>query len=258
MKHTVVSICIFLFFIQSQQAQAPEKIDTDRPDQTESPYTVPEKYFQCELGFGKENFKPEGYALAYPAFLLKYGISKRFELRIESNFITEHSQSVFTTKNATLLDPVEIGAKISLLEEKNILPKTSLIVHAGLPFTSTDYDGRQKCFTSFRFTMQNSLFSNIGIGYNLGAEWDGYSNAPAWIYTLSPNLNIGKKWYAYVEAFGFFKHNQCAQHNLDGGLAFYSSSNTKIDVSAGTGLGASLLKNYVAVGFSFRFPVKEN
>jgi hypothetical protein len=244
-----------IFFVASvmlgTQAMAQERIDTDRPDQTESALTVPKKYFQGEFGFGKENLKGNNYNLIHPTFLLKYGLSKRIELRLEGNFLSEYVQLIPNPKTTTNLEPIEIGTKVSLFEEKFILPKTSLIVHVGLPFAGSNFDKKQDVFASFRFTCQNSLTDNIGLGYNVGAEWDGYNNKPAWLYTFSPNFNISKKWYAYVEAFGFYEEKSW-KHNLDGGIAYYVSDNTKIDLSGGFGLGSSLLKNYFSLGFSFR------
>ena len=244
-------ICLLIFLLIVISVSAQERIDTDRPDQTESAFTVPKKYFQGEFGFGKENFGGNNYNLIHPTFLLKYGLSKRFELRLEGNFLSEYAQLIPNPKTTTHLEPVEVGTKVSLFEEKGILPKTSLIVHVGLPFAGTNFDKDQNLFPSFRFACQSSLTEKIGLGYNLGATWNGYDNKPAWLYTFSPNFNIGKKWYAYVEAFGFYEQ-KLWQHNLDGGLAYYLSTDAKIDLSSGVGIGSSLLKNYFSIGFSFR------
>lgn len=228
-----------------------ERIDTDRPDQTESALTVPEKFLQGEFGFGIENFRSEDYDLIYPAFLLKYGVAKKIELRLEGNFLSHYLHFIPNTKTKTLFDPIQLGTKMVLFEEKGVVPTTSLIAHVCLPFTSAQYDGQQKIFPTFRFVFQNSLTKNLGLGYNLGGEWNGYDGTPAWIYTFSPNFNIGKKWYAYIEAFGSLFRNKW-QHALDGGFAYYISNDTKIDLSGGFGLGSSQLKNYISIGFSFR------
>jgi len=245
------SVAFFMFLLSGLYASAQERIDTDRPDQTESAFTVPEKYFQGEFGFGKENFVDENYNLIPPAFLLKYGLSKRIELRLEGNFLSQYVRLITDSKTTTGLEPVEIGTKIALLNEKGVVPKTSLIVHVGLPFAGSNPDKDQHLFPSFRFTCQNSLTENIGLGYNLGAAWNGYDNKAAWLYTFSPNFNIGKKWYAYVEVFGFYEVDSW-QHNLDGGIAYYITDNTKLDFSGGFGLGSSFLRNYFSLGFSFR------
>jgi hypothetical protein len=246
-----MSFIILILLVSGPLIAQTQRIDTDRPDQTESALTVPKKYFQGEFGFGKENFEGNNYNFIHPTFLLKYGLSKRLELRLEGNFLSEYVQLIPNPKTTTSLEPLEIGTKVSLFEEKGILPKTSLIVHLGLPFSGSNVDNDQHLFPSFRFTLQNSLTDNIGIGYNLGAEWNGYDNKPAWLYTFSPNFNIGKKWYAYVEAFGFYEANAW-QHNFDAGIAYYLSNDTKADLSGGFGLGSSLLKNYFSLGFSFR------
>lgn len=253
MKALLVALSLFICGQAMTQA---ERIDTDRPDQTESAVTVPEKYFQGEFGFGKENSRGEDFDLIYPAFLVKYGIAKKIELRLEGNFLSHYIHSIPNTKATTSFEPIKTGVKMALFEEKGILPKTSLITNVCLPFTSTQYDKAQNIFPSFRFTFQNSLTENVGLGYNFGAEWDGYNRTPAWVYTFSPNFNIGKKWYAYIEAFGSLYYKDWA-HALDGGMAYYVSNDTKLDLSGGIGLGNNPMKNYLALGFSFRVPFKE-
>lgn len=243
----------FLFAAVNTSAQ--ERIDTDRPDQTESAFLVPKKYFQGEFGFGKENSKDENYTIAHPTFLLKYGLSKRFELRLESTYFSEYLFLIPDSKTRTDIAPVEIGTKVALFEEKGLLPKTSLIVHFGSSFKGSG-PSVWPYYSSFRFTCQNSITEKIGLGYNFGAakEEDG----TALLYTFSPNFNIGKRWYSYIEAFGFkptgssyYDHRW--QHALDAGFAYYITNDTKLDLSGGLGLGDNPMKNYMALGFSFRF-----
>ena len=104
--------------------------------------------------------------------------------------------------------------------------------------------------------MQHTLSESIGLGYNIGAEWDGFSNIPYWIYTLSPGFNIGKNWYAYIEASGAFRKNEKPQHGIDGGFGYYINDNFKIDISSGFGLTENATDWYSAAGLSFRFNTK--
>jgi hypothetical protein len=248
----ILAITILFFGVR---AIAQERIDTDRPDQTESAVLVPQKYFQGEFGFNKENYEDDSYILVHPTFLLKYGLSKRFELRLEGAFTSEYIHLIPETQRTTQLEPLEIGTKISLFEEKGLRPKTSLISHLGLPFAASNPDKEQNLFPSYRFTFQHTVSDVVGLGYNIGSEWDGYENKTTWLYTFSPSFNIGKRWYGYVELFGFNEGGW--QHALDGGLAYYISNDTKLDLSGGFGLGDNPLKNYLALGLSFRIPTKE-
>jgi hypothetical protein len=249
-KHlTFIGLLLLSCFVLSAQV---EKIDTDRPDQTESAATVPKKYFQAEIGFNKENLTDKNYELIHPTVLLKYGL-KKFEFRLEATCKTAYEHLIPNPKSTTGFEPIEIGFKVALSEEKNLLPKTSLIVHLGIPAIGSRAFKPDHLLPSFRFTMQNSITDNIAIGYNLGAEWDGYSSTPAWLYTFAPGINIGKKWYAYLEAFGFIRKNEKPQNSLDAGIAYYISNDFKIDISGGFGISENSPKNYVAIGGSFRF-----
>lgn len=244
----------FFFLLNSISlfAQA-DKIDTDRPDQTESAFLVPKGFFQGEIGFNIENNK-NLKTLVHPTGLWKYGLTKRFELRLITEIISEETSLLIPQGNKfeSGLLPVQIGSKIAFWEEKGILPKTSLIFHFGIPALSSSKFKPPHLAPNFRFTMSHSLSNTFGIGYNIGAEWNGIDKTPEWVYTIAPGINIGKNWYGYIEAFGAIKKNEPAQHSFDAGLAYFISNNTKIDISSGFGISKSAPDSYVAIGFSFR------
>ena len=234
-----------------------ERIDTDRPDQTESAGIVPKNYFQAEIGFNKENISGDNYNLVYPTALLKYGFNK-FELRLETVFLSSHEQRIPESKWITGFLPIEIGFKALITEEKKIIPRTSLIVHLGIPMLASPSFKIDHAAPSFRFAMQKTISSHIGIGANLGAAWDGFQPTPLWLYTFSPGFNVGKKWYMYAEAFGFILKNELPQHNLDGGIAYYLTNDLKVDISGGFGISEASPKNYFALGVSFRINTKHH
>lgn len=245
---------LFAFCITGLCHAQVEKIDTDRPDQTESAVLVPKKWIQFEMGFSKQVNNSTENEFQHPTLLSKYGINKRFELRLITTLQTNTDRSNPVLKrNNSGLTPVELGAKIALWEENKFLPKTSLIFHVGIPRVASGYYQADHLAPNFRFTMQHSLSKNIGLGYNVGAEWDGINKEATWIYTFAPGFNISEKWYGYVEAFGFISKNNKAQHSLDGGIAYYINRNFKIDLSSGFGISREAPDWYLAVGASFRF-----
>ena len=234
-----------------------EKIDTDRPDQTESAGIVPKNYFQAEIGFNKENISADHYNLVYPTALLKYGFNK-FELRLETVFLSICEQRIPGSKWTTGFLPVEIGFKALITEEKKIIPRTSFIAHLGIPMLASPSFKMDHAAPSFRKKKKKTISSHIGIGANLGAAWDGFQPTPVWLYTFSPGFNVGKKWYMYLEAFGFILKNELPQHNLDGGIAYYLTNDLKVDVSGGFGISEASPKNYFALGISFRINTKHH
>jgi len=255
MAKLLKGVVAVLFSLGGIDSGAQVKIDTDRPDQTESAATVPKNYFQAEIGFNKENTFYKNYDLVHPTALLKYGFN-RWELRLETTARSTYEHLIPDPEWKSGFEPMEIGFKVALCEEKKWVPKTSLIIHAALPNVASKSFQTDHVAPSFRFTMQNSFTDNIGLGYNVGAEWDGFSTVPIWLYTFSPNFNIGEKWYAYVEAFGFMRRDEAPQHNLDGGVAYYISNDVKLDLSAGVGISKAAPKNYFALGCSFRICTK--
>lgn len=243
----------FLFCIVAK-AQMTEKIETDRPDQTETPYIVPHKYFQGEFGFNREAYANDVTQFLHPTALLKYGLTNRVELRLEATYLSRSENFIPQTKTVSTLEPVEIGSKIRLFEERGFRPKTSVIVHFGMPFIADKQYHTDPVNFSARLTLQNTLSETVALGYNIGIEGGGPGGSSAF-YTFAPGFNISARWYAYAEAFGSFGNNY-NEHNLDGGIAYNLSNNTKVDLSSGFGLGPSPLKHYVALGFSFRLPVR--
>jgi hypothetical protein len=152
------------------------------------------------------------------------------------------------------LEPVEVGFKLGLFEQVKALPKTSLIFHVAVPGLSSEKFNIKKPAPNFRFTMQNSLTKRIAVGYNLGAEWDGeQSGIASYVYTIAPGMEIGEKWYGYIEAFGRFFKAASPENNVDAGVAYYVTSNFKLDLSGGIGISKAAPDHYVSVGASVRF-----
>lgn len=230
----------------------PDKIDTDRPDQTESASTVPKKWVQFEMGFLKQkNYTDEDY-FQHPSLLTKYGIGKRLEIRLITEWATFKYKAVNGVYSVTGINSVQLGGKVNFFDEKGIRPKTSLIAHYDFGRLRTLYkdsiDG-----LNFRFTLQNTISKVVSIGYNIGMEWDRFGSPPACIYTFAPGFNIGEKWYGYIEIFGSIWKDEKPETSIDGGIAYFVTDNLKLDISSGFGISKAAPDWYVAIGGSFRF-----
>jgi len=247
------SVSLFFFLLNTATAQI-DPIDTDRPDQTEGVNTVPKNWLQFEFVFSIQENERNNHEYLTPTVLSKYGLSNKIELRLITSILTNSTLLIPTgTVSKTGLEPVEIGAKISLWKEKKGIPKTTFLFHVAIPGLGSNTNNINLIAPNFRFTMQNSIAKNFSIGYNIGAEWNGEDGDPAYIYTLSPGFNFTKNWYGYIEVFGAIKKNEFPQHNIDGGFAYNTSNNTKVDITSGIGISKAAPRWYIAVGFSVRF-----
>ena len=225
-----------------------EPIETDRPDQTETPAIVPKGMFQVESGFTFEKIDSKNLVFVLPSTLWKYGISQKIELRVITEFVIEKEEN--QKQNGFL--PIAVGFKINLFEEKGWLPKTSLISHVSIKNWSTSKYKYDYFVPDFRFTMQHSLGDNFCLGYNLGAEWDGFTKQSKLLYTVTIGYSVTNKLGSYLELFGFAPQNEIAYHNFDGGFTYLINNNFMVDLSSGFGITQKAPKHYFAFGISFR------
>jgi hypothetical protein len=251
MKKLILYICFFLLLTNYGKAQELPPIQTDRPDQTECPFITPKHYFQLENGFSYEKNNQNSELIVAPTKLTRFGINKFFELRL----ITEY---VITRENATTysgINPILIGFKTRLLEEKGIIPLTSLIAHIGFPNVASSQYRANYHYPEFRFTMQHTISDKQSVSYNLGAEWDGDNPKATFIYTLTTGYSLTEKIGAYLEFYGFVSQIGKADHRFDLGFTFLSNPNHQLDFSGGFGLSKTSPDYFLSLGYSFRFEI---
>ena len=222
-------------------------IQTDRPDQTETPFTVPKNHFQMENGFSFERTDNSTKSFTNPSILFKYGISDYFEVGLITEFTT-----ISSDKTITGLNPVTLRIKEKISDEKGILPTTSFIGYLTIPHFATDNFKATYYAPAFKFTMQHTLSEKFSLGYNLGAEWDGESPYPIFIYTITTDYSITNKFSIFSEIYGFAPEKSKADHRIDCGLSYLIRPNVSLDFSGGIGLTDNAPKYFLSTGFSFR------
>ncbi|WP_091506789.1 transporter [Flexibacter flexilis] len=251
-------------------------IATDRPDQTETPFLVPQGRLQMEMGAwyekGHELDTDLGYEVkylhnTYNTTLWKYGISEHIEARLITEYLGE---KIWKKSNDSLisdikgLNGVSVGTKIFVCEENGFIPKTSFIGHVGLPYLGSKKFRPAFLASRFRFTMQHTLSDIFTFSYNLGLEYGGKQENTAYIYTTTVGANLFTNCSAFVELYGFVseKSNQQDQfagnflhdHRFDGGISYVLQSNLQADISAGFGISKASPDYFLSCGLSYRLP----
>lgn len=249
MNKIILNIALLIAVNTAGLAQDLPSIQTDRPDQTECPFITPRNYFQLENGFSYEKNNANSEVFVAPTVLTRFGINKYFELRL----ITEFVISKEISNSYSGINPVLIGFKTRLLEEKGIIPTTSLIAHIGLPKLASSEYKVNYYYPELRFTMQHTISDKQSLSYNLGAEWNGTDKKPTFIYTLTTGYSLTEKIGAYIELYGFVPQIGKADHRFDLGFTYLFNPNHQLDVSGGFGLSAISPEYYFALGYSFRF-----
>ena len=151
MKNKLFTTIITLLVFSLCKAQNLPSIQTDRPDQTECPFITPINYFQFENGFYFEKKDNHINEIAAPTTLTRFGINDHFEVRL----ITEYLINKDNSQEISGINPVLIGFKTRLFEEKGIIPLTSFIGHIGIPkLASSNYKVLYYA-PEFRFTIRH-------------------------------------------------------------------------------------------------------
>ncbi|MFM9824503.1 transporter [Flavobacterium sp.] len=247
-----ILLFFFLFLIQyGSFAQELPSIQTDRPDQTECPFIVPIHYFQLENGFTYEKKNTESSQIVTPTILTRFGINDHFELRL----ITEYSIEDDFSNNISGINPILIGLKTRLFEEKGLIPLTSFIGHIVIPKAGSKNFQTLYYAPEFRFTMQHTLSKKQSLSYNFGAEWNGETAEPTFIYTLTSGYSLTGKIGCYIEFYGFVPQIEKPDHRLDAGFTYLFNPNHQFDISGGFGLSKISPEYYLALGYSFRFKI---
>ncbi len=223
------------------------QIDTDRPDQTESSSTVPHGSLQIETGmlWNFEGEKTQAYSDAFlPTNLIRYGISRVFELRM----VNEYEILKTPDKKITGISDLQIGTKIQLLKKVNVNTEISFISHLIVP-TGSEGLSTEKVGTYNRFCFSNPLSSSMTLGYNLGYNYYGYNDGDL-TYTLALAIEVTPKVGIYIEPYGELQNMEEFLMNADAGFTYLINENIQLDYSFSTGITHK--SNYNSLGISWR------
>ena len=232
---------LFLPFLCTAQ-----KIETDRPTETESPVIVPICRLQFENGF---YFEKDGadHTFNIPETTWRYGIVKDIELRIETAFVNDKNATTVTG-----IQPVTLGMKVHITEEKGILPQVSLLGRIQIPWLGSKELQGNYYTPEVRLLLQNALSKSVHLGYNIGIEWNSDTSQPDYIYTLSGDLELNKKLRVFIEAYGFTPVHHKSEESADAGFIYLLNDTIQLDVSGGIGITAAAADCFGSVGISLR------
>ncbi|MCH1473194.1 MAG: transporter [Bacteroidia bacterium] len=261
MKKGLLLILAFASFVANAQ------IETDRPDFTESPNTVPKGALQVETGFVIENDQIDnlGGSLEYQNMtlnttLLRWGILDQLELRFnwanKRNEATQ-KQSIQGGQDSTS-SSIEHGFATSFVGFKTNLYKTDKISigflgHMYIPdLSSGDFKvDNQKVASELLFPVSYQITERFGVAAQYGISWDGFTPNPTTGYTLAFGYAITDQLNCYIEPYGFLTNNGEELHLVNGGFTYLVNDNFQLDLTGGFGLNDEAQDNFISCGASF-------
>lgn len=232
------------FFSYTVSAQ---QIQTDRPNETESPNTISAHHLQAESGFSfEEQHGKKTYEI--PEVVLRYGIFKNAEFRIESAFAIDHDQE----KNSQGIKPVTFGVKYHFIDHNGIIPEMSVLGRLSIPWMADHSLQEQKYSPEIRLLAQYSVSKLAHLGYNLGAHWLSDTAKPEYIYTISGDYALTNKIKLVAEIYGLSESHHHAHNTADVAVLYALSKKVQLDFITGSGIMHANSEKFAELGLSFK------
>lgn len=235
----------------------------DRPDQTDSPYVIPLGFFQVETGiqqhwdsFREDTLHYSFRSITYPNLLIRYGILKGVEIRLEGNYGVERLKAENTTEDrSTGLYPALVAAKIKLFDQKGVRPNIAVLVKLFTPFhTRRQLDLPHKFTPGLVAAFSHSISDRFVLDGSAGAYIDQITGNLVSHYSLSQAVGFTEKISMFGEIFSIHTPGQPSQYATDVGVLYMFRPNIQFDIYASKALSYHAMDLYVGAGVGFRLP----
>jgi len=251
-----VQVQLILFFViisvSNSFGQFSETIVSDRPGQSNSPYTVGKMVFQLQTGLqvgggNADNYKRNDFEL--PAYI-RFGITDKIELQTQwglKNSATEFYSRDFKSSG---LNMANFGLRFNIFEETDKAPALGFEFIYKTRMMSKDYKPDHPS-TKFNIMASKGFSDLISITTNLGADFDGFEAQPDGFYTLNLVLSVTDQLSVFFENYGNFNADYFDTF-FDFGGAYILNNDLQFDLYGGFGYNDDTFDYIVSAGVSYR------
>lgn len=217
----------FLASLISIVAMAQEvEFTADRPGASTGPGVVGRNVFQWEQGIGYDGDGGKG-AFTFSSTLLRYGLFDGMELRLGGDALIHHDG----IKWSPAFTGLTVGTKIRCFEGRGAIPAISLMANLAIPGTGNKEFVVDNVAPSLYLLFDNPVNDWFSIGYNVGAEWDGYQPIPSAFVALCFGFSITERLGCFAESFNYFSRIGNT-YGVDFGFNYMVHKRVQLDFAA--------------------------
>ena len=237
--------------LEGQAARAAEpdepSVQPDRPDVTNSSYTVPKHLAQLETGGRLGRVPFSGESIGTPVSL-RIGLMDRLEARLETEGATRQQAD---GRSAWQFAGLAAGAKLRLWNAPDGLPALAVEPSVTLPI-GRGADGGTDFSATFLISEDLPGGAHIDLNYGIAAIAAGQSHFAQHLLSASTNVHVGSKWSPYVEVYWLSRLDPSGSRvvSLDAGAIYTLSERLAVDGGLLCGLAASDARPAVFGGLS--------
>jgi hypothetical protein len=237
------------------------ELSTDRPDQTESPYSVPKGMFQLEMDFATMTFDRSNGTrtelLNLAPMNLKLGLDNHTDLQlIFENWLHEVTETPTDKIVSQGMGDLTVRLKRNLWGNDSGSTALAIMPFVTIPLHASDL-GREEAEAGVVIPFGVNLPHGFYLG--LMTEWDwlndddgGHKNA--WFNTITLGADLTDKLGCYVEFTATtFDNGDAWQGTVDGGLTFAVNDGLQLDMGCNVGVTRSAPDLQPFIGLSIRY-----
>jgi hypothetical protein len=243
-----IVLTIVCFIVKSQTTDLPD-ISSDRPGMATPPSIAFAKKLQLETAasYEKNNINNSFIdIISYNSSLLRYGINKISEVRLQGDYINLDDNGSKTSGFTSLT----VGSKIHISDNFGYFPQTSLLLNITLPYFGNFHP--KHLAPSMYLLMQEGITRKISICYNIGFEFDGENSVPSVFNAISLGFSLSSKLSAFIENYEWFSSKISSDIFMDCGFAYLLKKNLQLDISGGGVISGNNKYYYTSLGLSWR------
>jgi len=246
-------------------ASAPP-LSTDRPDQSDSPFTVPRGLFQIETGLQHGERSSRGQDLTiqvFPQALFRIGVTDSLEVRLAvPGYSVADSDSADGSFRATGFADTTLGFKAKLADQHGRVPDIAFVGTLTIPSGDDEFSS-DRFDPGFRFSVSHPVNQRITVGSNIGMFWltsrdaQGALDSRSFLdWTLVAGFSVNDKLGSFAEVFGAtgVSAEDRPLTSLGSGVTYLLAPRIQIDGRVTVGLSRDALDWTAGAGVSFRFP----
>jgi hypothetical protein len=240
-----------------------DRISTDRPDFVESSLVVGKGRFQIETSFSLERNRDADLRtrVSTTPTLLRYGISKEWEIRIETDGATHLQESgTWGTQRVSGTSDIDVGSKWHMQDgdEASGKPSVAWLFHTTLPSGSKGNRGKG-VRPSVRMVAEWELPQDWAVGVMPGVNYDTRDDGKRFVSAIAA-ITVAKSWTENFRTYWEIAGQQLTSERNGGnvvtydvGAAYLIGNDMQLDISGAWRATKQAPEFSWGVGLSVRF-----
>ena len=224
MKRFTLALLASLISITAMAQEV--EFTADRPGASTGPGVVGKNVIQLEQGIQYDGDGASG-TFTFSSTLLRYGIFDGVEVRLGGDALVYNGGD----KWRAAFSGLNVGTKIRCFEGKGAIPAISLLANLAIPSTGNQGFVVEHLAPSIYLLFDNPVNDWFSIGYNVGAEWDGFQPVPSAFVAVCFGFSITERLGCFAESYNNFSRLGNA-YGVDFGLNYMVHERVQLDVAA--------------------------